>query len=259
MNIVIGGTGIRVASTDTDFLAILGGQYADFIGPDSAVSIELNVKLVDDFGGDSDADVAVSRHGECWQITRGDFDAHYNPASRRGAVTQSANRHSIDSVIRIIHSLALAPANGFLLHAASAIRNDRAFLFAGRSGAGKTTLARLVPSDATLLSDEVSYIRKSGDMFSAWGTPFTGELGTPGENTSAQIAALYFLNQASNNRLLPIGPAEALRLLLMNVLFFAHDPDLVGQVFDVASDFVASVPAFRLDFVPDTGVWDLIQ
>jgi hypothetical protein len=74
-------------------------------------------------------------------------------------VRQTANPYAIDGVLRILHSLILARAGGFLVHAASAVRNGRAFLFAGVSGAGKTTISRLAPPDVALLTDEISYVR----------------------------------------------------------------------------------------------------
>jgi ABC-type iron transport system FetAB ATPase subunit len=72
-------------------------------------------------------------------------------------------------VLRILHTLLLAAEGGFLVHAASAVRNGRAFLFAGLSGAGKTTIAGLAPPDATLLTDEISYVRKLDDHYYAFG------------------------------------------------------------------------------------------
>ncbi len=76
-------------------------------------------------------------------------------------VRQNANPYSLDSVLRILHSLILAERGGFLLHAASAICDGRAYLFSGVSGAGKTTMTRLAPADITLLTDEISYLRPS--------------------------------------------------------------------------------------------------
>jgi hypothetical protein len=66
-------------------------------------------------------------------------------------------------VLRILHSLILARTGGFLVHAASAVRHGWAFVFAGISGTGKTTLARLAPPDVTLLTDEISYLRPWND------------------------------------------------------------------------------------------------
>jgi ABC-type multidrug transport system ATPase subunit len=62
-------------------------------------------------------------------------------------IEQTINPFSLDSVLRILHTLLLAREGGFLLHASSAIRNGSAFLFSGVSGAGKTTMARLAPPD----------------------------------------------------------------------------------------------------------------
>jgi len=78
-------------------------------------------------------------------MERGDFRARWNPETHQGRIRQSANPYSIDSVLRIVHTLVLARNGGFLLHASSGIRNGKAFLFSGLSEAGKTTMARLRP------------------------------------------------------------------------------------------------------------------
>jgi len=152
----------------------------------------------------------------------------------------------------------LAKQDGFLLHSASAIRNGKAFLFAGVSGAGKTTISLLAPPDATLLTDEISYLRKSDEGYVAFGTPFTGELTNLGENISAPVAALYLLAKGLENRIEPVAVADAGRELLANMLFFAEDPELVHRVFQTACDFVRRVPVYRLTFVPNTRVWEMI-
>ncbi len=124
-----------------------------------ASSFQLEVELVPP-GFVSDTEDARVRleHGR-WVMERGDFRAEWDPERRQGWVRQSPNPYSIDSVLRILHSLILAREGGFLVHAASAIRNGRAFLFAGVSGAGKTTISRLAPPDVVLLTDEISYVR----------------------------------------------------------------------------------------------------
>jgi len=144
------------------------------------------------------------------------------------------------------------------MHSASAIRNGKAFLFAGVSGAGKTTISRLAPPDVTLLTDEISYVRKQDSGYIAYGTPFTGELAKLGENVSAPLATLYLLAQGPENRIDPVAPAEAARSFLANVLFFAKDEELVQATFNAAFEFVSRVPVSRLTFVPNARVWELI-
>jgi hypothetical protein len=258
--IEIGDMPVRVNTSDPHFLDILQDRYSGFISEraERDAEIEFDVEISGATFADPNADVSVTHHGGRWSLQRGDFRAEWEPASRTGRIRQTANPYSIDAVLRIVHTLVLARQGGFLLHSASAIRNGKAFLFAGVSGAGKTTISRLAPPDATLLTDEISYVRRSGSGYIAFGTPFTGELAKLGENVSAPIAAFYLLAQGPENRIDPVAPAEAARSLLANVLFFAEDEELVQSTFHSAFEFVSRVPVSRLTFVPDARVWELI-
>ncbi len=259
--IEIGEMPVRVNTTDPGFLRILQNRYSGFLpSADSSerVEIEFDVDLTPVTFADPAADVSVTHRRGHWSLQRGYFHAEWDPAARTGRIRQTANPYSLDAVLRIVHTLVLARQGGFLLHSASAIRKGKAFLFAGVSGAGKTTISRLAPPDATLLTDEISYVRKNGAGYTAFGTPFTGELARLGENVSAPIAALYLLAQGPENRIDPVAPAEAARSLRANVLFFAEDEELVQSTFHSAFEFVSRVPVSRLTFVPDARVWELI-
>ena len=124
---------------------------------------------------------------------------------------------------------------------------------------GRPRSRDLAPRDATLLTDEISYVRRQDGGYVAFGTPFTGELAKLGENVSAPISTLYLLAKGKENRIDPIGPGEAARSLLANLLFFAKDEALVQAVFHSAFEFVKRVPVARLTFVPDERVWELIR
>jgi hypothetical protein len=261
-----GGMPVRVNTTDHAFLALLQDRYAGFLSPsgnEEQAEIEFDVDLGPSRFADPNAVVSVAQHQGRWKLERGDFRAEWEPASRRGWIRQTANPYSIDAVLRIVHTLVLARQGGFLAHSASAIRNGKAFLFAGVSEAGKTTISRLAPPDATLLTDEISYVRKDvgkhAGGYIAYGTPFTGELAKLGENVSAPIAALYLLAKGTENRIDPLPQAEAARSLLANLLFFAQDEELVQAMFHSAFEFVSRVPVARLTFVPDARVWELIR
>jgi len=256
--IAIGGVPVRVNTTNPDFLEMLENRYAGFVGEEAHAEFDFDVDLAAPASADPDADVSVKHRSGRWFMERGDFHAEWEPATGKGWIRQSANPYSIDAVLRIVHTLVLAKQGGFLLHSASAIRNGKAFLFAGVSGAGKTTISRLAPADATLLTDEISYVRKQDEDYFAFGTPFTGELAKLGENTSAPVAALYLLAQGPENRIDPVAAADAGRELLANMLFFAEDQEMVHWAFQAACDFVHRVPVYRLTFVPDARVWEMI-
>ena len=262
----IGGIPISLATSNTTFYDLLVQRYQGFLST-SPPEFKLQFDIVE-AGPDSDADVRVRRDGPEWTIERGDFCARWDPRTGTGSVRQNANPYSLDSVLRILHSLILAERGGFLLHAASTICDGSAYLFSGVSGAGKTTMTRLAPSDVTLLTDEVSYVLPVSSLagappnaasYQAFGTPFAGELAKPGENTQAAVGALFFLEQGPENRIAAMPPAEAVRRLMRNILFFAEDPTLAEKILASACDFVDQVPIRRLTFYPDSRVWEEVR
>jgi hypothetical protein len=257
--IEIGGLPIRLRVDDAGFIDLLNKRYAGFVSISREPEFEFQIHVAGPDLIESDEDVRVRRDSGNWFFDRGDFHAEWNPSTGRGKVRQTVNPYSIDCVLRIVHTLLLAKQGGFLLHAASAVRNGRAFLFSGVSGAGKTTIAGLAPPDVTLLTDEISYVVKDSGEYSAFGTPFAGELARVGENLRAPIAEVFLLTQGPTNKIEPLDAAVAAHALLRNTLFFAEDPDMVNSVFQSVCDFVRRVPVHRLTFLPDAKVWELIR
>jgi hypothetical protein len=257
LTVEVGGLPVLFETDDAEFLAMIESRYAGFVNSSASPAYRFKIELLSS-RKPSDKDVVVSRNGPLWTIERGDFRAECDLQKRTGLVLQSRNPYSIDTVLRILHSLVLAEQGGFLLHAASAIVGGRGFLFAGVSGAGKTTLARFAPPNAIVLTDEISYVRREGEGYRAYGTPFAGELARVGENVSAPLAALYLLAKGPVNRIEPIDPMAAARALMRHTLFFAHDNELVRKVFDSVITFVSRVNTARLIFAPNERVWDLI-
>ena len=254
----IGSLPIRLRCDDPAFIRLIIERYAGYVSSSNDAGFEFDIEMAPPGTESRDEDVRVTWDSCRWLMERGDFRAEWNPSASRGRIQQTINPYSLDSVLRIVHTLLLARKGGFLVHASSAIRNGRAFLFSGVSGAGKTTMARLAPPDAALLTDEISYVTRQDDRYFAVGTPFFGELARAGENLRAPIEVLYLLAKGSENKIEPVAGTDAVRGLLGNILFFARDPEFVKLVFDAACDFVSRVPVRRLTFVPDSRVWELI-
>jgi len=257
--IEIGAMPILVRTDNPEFLGILANRYGGFVNRAAEPIFAFDVEMAPPGAVTDEEELRVGITGERWVIERGDFHAECDLASGKGRIRQTANPYSIDAALRILHSLLLAPRGGFLVHAASAVRHGGAYLFAGVSGTGKTTISRLAPADATLLTDEISYLRREDSGYVAYGTPFAGELGEPGKNVRAPLAGLFLLKQGPENRIVPVGRVEAVRELMRHVLFFAHDERLVEMVFQTVCDFVKSVPVRRLIFTPHQRVWELVN
>jgi hypothetical protein len=260
VSIEIGGMTIAVRTLDSSFRRLIENRYAGFVGNSRNSNLEFEFDLFEPSDCSAvDHGLEVRMDAGEWLLTRGDFRARWNPKTSYGHIRQACSPYAIDCVLRIVHSLALAKQGGFLVHAASAIRGGKAFLFSGVSGAGKTTISRLAPPDVTLLTDEISCVRREGNRYVACGTPFAGELARVGENQSAPLSTVFLLEKGLENRIEPIGATDAVQRLLRNILFFADDPGLVEAVFQAACEFVSLVPIRRLVFVPDQRVWDIIR
>jgi len=134
-----------------------------------------------------------------------------------------------------------------------------ALIYSRRIRRRQNTMTRLAPPDITLLTDEISYVRPGGGGYSAFGTPFAEKLARAGENCTAPVSALFFLEQGPENRVDVLPCAEAVRRLMRNMLFFAADPGLVERLFATACDFVDTVPIRLLTFYPDASVWDVVR
>ena len=116
----IGGIPIALSTSDQGFLDLLRHRYDGFLSS-SRPEFELEFDVTET-GPVSDDDVRVHRNNnnqdDEWIIERGDFHARWEPRTGRGRVRQNSNPYSLDSVLRIVHSLILAERGGFLLHAA---------------------------------------------------------------------------------------------------------------------------------------------
>jgi hypothetical protein len=259
LGLEIAGLRAGILTRDPDLAGVVRERYKGFLTagiPDWRIEVTSDATSGAAFAGD----VLVRRDGASTRLAvrRGDFAGTLDLRGRSGTVTLSdSSEVSIDSFVRVAYSLALLDVRGLIVHASSLVRRGRAYLFCGRSGSGKTTIARLSP-DATLLSDELSVVRLGEGRARCYGTPFRSELARAGEDRAAPLHAVYFLHHGSRHVVDAVKPRQALERLLPNVLFFAREPELTARVLDIAADLVAAVPCFDLSFRLDPGFWELI-
>lgn len=256
----IGGIPVRLRTDDGGLRQALRERYEKYLtATASAEPIDMRLSRAVERFPEWETPRASCTKG-LWQFGRTDFRAEWSPDTGSGWIRHvTAAPHTIDAFLRMLYSVLIAGQGGFLVHAASAIRNGKAFVFMGVSGAGKTTMTRLAPPDAAPLTDEVSYIRIHEGRYWAFGTPFFGDWGKAGANLSAPIEAVYQLAQGPANVIEPLAPKDAVRALLRNIMFFSKDPELVRVAFETACRFVGAVPVRRLTFAPTPEVWELIR
>jgi hypothetical protein len=255
----IGGIATSVVTHDEVIVDVIKERYKGFVAdtrPDWRLEMGVGTVMS---GADDRVVVEATGAAGCFSVRRYDFVGTLELGRRAGWVTlRDPDEITLDSFFRVGYSMALLERGGLVLHSASLVRNDRAWVFCGPSGSGKTTIARM-SHDTTLLSDELSILRVTDGRVVAHGTPFWGDLARGGENVCVDVAGLYMLRQGARHAVEPLAPGRALAALLPNVMFFAKDAGLTGTLLSIAGALVETVECATLTFRRDPGFWEVLD
>ncbi len=144
---------------------------------------------------------------------------------------------------------------GLLLHCAVVIVNDLAYLFLGRSGAGKTTLARTALAEGyEVLSDDAAVALPRADGgFEVGYVPFAGELGTTctDQQTLYPVAGLGWLVKSRELRILPMSLATQMSRALACCPTVNADPYRVEQAMSNLEQLLGASPMDEIQLNKD--------
>lgn len=151
----------------------------------------------------------------------------------------------------VAFGLIAVPNGAIPIHTSTIVCNDRAILFLGESGTGKSTHTRLWRENiegAHLLNDDSPIIRSTAV---AYGSPWSGK--TPCyRNLHYPIAAIVRLSQAPHNCIRRLSAIEALGALLPSCPpSFAYDEQLQDAVCETLSQLISTVPVYHLECLPN--------
>lgn len=155
--------------------------------------------------------------------------------------------------------------DGLLLHSVGVVMNEggAGYIFAGHSGAGKSTVAGLAAGVAEVLSDENMVLRLTPAGAKLYSTPFWGQ-STPPErvrrvNRSAPLAGIFMLEHGPDFTLTPLRPGEAVSELLSTEKVATERVTSADVWLAMAGRLAASVPIYRLAFRPTAELWDFLK
>lgn len=175
-------------------------------------------------------------------------------AGRRGAPAAWALNYPTDQALLTNRLLRLGAV---VLHACGVVLDGRGYVFCGRSGIGKTTMARLWRRQgATLLNDDRIILRLIEGEVRLFSSPWHGEEREVRAG-NVPLAAFFHLRQAPTHALKSLGGAlPSARLVATSIAPF-YAADGVARLLEQAEVLTARTPSYDLAFAPDPSVVDL--
>lgn len=179
--------------------------------------------------------------------------------SRKDGKTAVVNpvHYPLDQLLLIY---ALAQMQGIILHATGACMHDRCYIFSGTSGAGKSTIARLLSEghQHDMLSDDRIVIRNIKDNFYAFGTPWPGDAHIA-ENGKYPLEAIFLISHGNENRAVRFSQREAVERLIPVTSILWYDKTLVDAALRFCEEVARAIPVYELSFKPDHTVVDFFE
>ena len=151
------------------------------------------------------------------------------------------------AILRVICDYIIGKG-GFFLHC-SCLRFDGAgIIFTAPSGTGKSTHAalwrRVFGDRVTMINDDKPLVREKDGDFIIYGTPWCGKHHI-GNNISAPIRAVFFLEQAPENSAERVDTFTALQKLMQQTVLPTGRDDMAALL-DMLGHLIEQVPMFRL-------------
>jgi radical SAM protein with 4Fe4S-binding SPASM domain len=220
---------------------------------------------------------AIYRKGGSW-VYKGIFPAPDNESVHTLAVFNDDHsvgeiyhRNSEDFLKGGLHSLTMLPTDQILLarvlpehtacmmHSSGVLLDGKGIVFVGHSGAGKSTITRMVKEKATVLCDDRNIIRKQNGGYSLHGCWSHGEIPLV-SSLSAPLAAIFFLIQSEKNQIHRIvDHRDAFRHLTGCVVRPLATADWWNATTRLLEGIAQEVPSFVLEFDKSGAVVPEIQ
>lgn len=194
-----------------------------------------------------------------------------NPAGKRKTL-QNRKRgipawkvsHLVYDFLQILVMLRLARrGEGVILHSVGIKDGKNGIVFAGRSGAGKSTSARLWHENtrAIVINDDRIIVRKKGGTFFMHASPWHGEFNDylACHTRPVRLNRLFIIRHAPRNKAVRLGPAEAFAHLYPALFPIFWDKGLLGNQAAFCEALARSVDSWSLGWKNDARIIQYVR
>jgi hypothetical protein len=149
---------------------------------------------------------------------------------------------------QIFLSQVLSRRNGCYIHSDGMIINGNGYLFAGHSGAGKSTIATMLQSKGEILCDDRMILKKWKDGFKIYGNWSHGTLPIVSAS-SAFLKAIFFLNQSETNIIKPVNTKmDKMKTLISCMVKPLNTDKWWDDSLNLIEEIAETIPCYNLFF-----------
>jgi hypothetical protein len=256
--IKIGPVIITFLCPTRQWLALLERNYKPFIlktGTPGSICVTILAKTQPELFIKG---IQVEKAGNTWRIARHDFHSLSSNNFKNTVLTANRNKYTIDSWLRVFFTLCGTKFGAMLLHGSAYSAHGGVFVFAGRSGKGKSTIIKIL-GKSRALTDELVCVYKHANKYFAASTPFWGELKKgEGRIYRGKINKLLFIEHGCGTYLQNVSHGQALKNILQTTLFFSKYKKHVDYIFSSAFALSKNIPCNTFAFEKQSNKNDIL-
>ena len=269
----LGGLALELSGLDDDLQARLLNRYSVYARAGLAESPSMRLSV---FADETDYfitppavpepnPVLLALDGDALHYLGYRMAARLEFSARRGVAvlargTYEPPERAFENLVRVNVAWLAALRGGALVHAASAVHDDRGWFFYGQTGSGKSLMAEKARR-GRFVSDDLSLFLPAPDgSLRLIGSPFRGTYagGAPVVG-DFPVAAGFRLLHGDEARVVDVPRPLAFSGLIANLPFVAEFFNVRADLYrDVVEAFQAT-PLAHLFFRPDDSFWDAVE
>lgn len=189
-----------------------------------------------------------------WNETAGWLVCAADYSEGRLVMTGHHEKLAIDNALMVLYALATANKGTALFHASTVSYEERAYMFLGKSGTGKSTHAGLWLKHiegTALVNDDNPVVRVFDDAAArVYGSPWSGK--TPCyRNVHYPLGGIVELSQAPFNKITRLGGIQAYAALMPSISGKRWDEKIADGLHQTENALAMMVPMWHLACLPD--------
>lgn len=144
--------------------------------------------------------------------------------------------------------------NGLYIHSSAIALDNRAYLFSGPCGMGKSTHTRLwqqVFGEAVqVINDDKPALRRLDGQWFAYGTPWCGK-DHINVNRKVPLQGICFLKRGEENRIRRLSPLEATAAILTQTMRKFKQVEYLDLLLSHVDKLVREIPIYEMECLPN--------